>query len=139
MSKDIWHTADITPEPCRILICKTNKGQNYTAIIPSPQEWNTMILPEFYNLGDIDNAERIEQYAYLDDLLACEQELIRTRKALDVTVDVLKEIDKTRSVANHKIGTQNKTLNSGIIFCWTTPDEIHNALEQITALEQKDK
>ena len=66
------------------------------------------------------------------------QELIRTRKALDVAVDALKDIDKTRSVANHKIGTQDKILNSGIVFCWTTPDEIHNALEQITALEQKD-
>lgn len=65
------------------------------------------------------------------------QELIRTRKALDVAVDALKWIDETRSVANHKIGTQDKTLNSGIVFCWTTPDEIHNALEQILA-EQKD-
>ncbi len=92
MSKDIWHNADITPEPCRILICKTNKGQNYTAIIPSRQEWNTMILPEFYNLGDIDNAERIEQYAYLDDLLALEAELDRTRKALDVAMDALSKI-----------------------------------------------
>lgn len=66
------------------------------------------------------------------------QELIRTRKALEIAVDALKDIDKTRSVANHKIGTQDKTLNSGIGFCWTTPDEIHNALEQITALEQKE-
>lgn len=116
MSKDIWHTADITPEPCRILICKTNKGQNYTAIIPSPQEWNTMILPEFYNLGDIDNAERIEQYAYLDDLLALETELERTRKALDVAVDALKRI------ADAPIG-----------YCMFAEE----ALEQITALEQK--
>lgn len=65
-------------------------------------------------------------------------EIIRTRKALDVAVNMLKDIDETRSVANHKIGTQDKTLNSGIVFCWTTPDEVHNALEQITALEQKD-
>jgi hypothetical protein len=65
--------------------------------------------------------------------------LIRTRKALDVAVDALKDIDKTRLVANHKIGTQDKILNSGIVFCWTTPDEVHNALEQITALKQKDR
>jgi hypothetical protein len=57
---------------------------------------------------------------------------------LDVAVDALKRLDKTRSVANHKIGTQDKILNSGIVFCWTTPDEVHNALEQIKALEQKD-
>jgi len=92
MSKDIWHNADITPDPGRILICKTNKGQNYTAIIPSPQEWNTMILPEFYNLGDIDNAERIEQYAYLDDLLALETKLERTRKALKLALDWLGQV-----------------------------------------------
>lgn len=66
------------------------------------------------------------------------QELIRTRKALDVAVGMLKDIDKTRSVANHKIGTQDKTLNAGIMFCWATPDQIHNALTEIKALEQKD-
>ena len=121
MSKDIWHTADITPDPCRILICKTNKGQNYTAIIPSPQEWNTMILPEFYNLGDIDNAERIEQYAYLDDLIALETEnkdlsdkigkleleLERTRKALD---KAKKENEDKQAVLNCVVDML-KTLN----------------------------
>ena len=64
--------------------------------------------------------------------------LYRTRKELEIAVDMLKEIDKTRSVANHKIGTPDKTLNPGNVFCWTTPDEIHNALEQITA-EQKEQ
>ena len=123
MSKDIWHTADITPEPCRILICKTNKGQNYTAIIPSPQQWNPMILPEFYNLDDIDNAEMIEQYAYLDDLLALEAELDRTRKALDVAVE---EITKIKVTAE----------SVGIGFFMTAAIF---ALEKIkTALEQKD-
>lgn len=74
------------------------------------------------------------------DLIGCKEfwdilgQLIRTHKALDVAVDELRDIDKTRSVANHKIGTQDKTLNSGIVFCWTTPDEIHNTLEQITVL-----
>lgn len=77
------------------------------------------------------------QYS-IGEIKRLQDELERTRKALDVAVDALKEIDKTRSVANHKIGTQDKTLNSGIVFCWTTPDEIHNALEQITALEQKE-
>lgn len=73
-----------------------------------------------------------------DAMVKRTEEVNQIRKALDVAVDVLKEIDKTRSVANHKIGTQDKTLNAGIIFCWATPDEIHNALEQITALEQKE-
>ncbi|MBP5789266.1 MAG: hypothetical protein J6W29_03425 [Neisseriaceae bacterium] len=119
MSKDIWHTADITPEPCRILICKTNKGQNYTAIIPSPQEWNTIILPEFYNLGDIDNAERIEQYAYLDDLLALETELDRTREELykaNAELDYIKEqVKKSNAFIHARIKVAADQIARGII------------------------
>ena len=127
MNKDIWHTADITPESCRILICKTNKGQNYTAIIPSPQEWNTMILPEFYNLGDIDNAERIEQYAYLDDLLALETELERTRKALDKAKNGLKELKDIIACP------PDVSYETGVSMY------ADGVLQEITALEQKDK
>lgn len=58
------------------------------------------------------------------ELHKLEQELIRTRKALDVAVDALKEIiDWDKCVAlqsNDFVGIANK------------------ALEQITALEQKD-
>ena len=119
MSKDIWHTADITPESCRILICKTNKGQNYTAIIPSPQEWNTIILPEFYNLGDIDNAERIEQYAYLDDLLALETELDRTREELykaNAELDYIKEqVKKSNAFIHARIKVAADQIARGII------------------------
>lgn len=50
------------------------------------------------------------------------QELIRTRKALDVAVDALKYA--------------NKCIKGGCVN-WET--EIDKALEQITALEQKEK
>lgn len=80
------------------------------------------------------SAELQASRQYVSDIKA---ELERTRKALDVAVDTLKEIDGTRSIANHKIGTQDKTLNAGIIFCWTTPDEIHNALEKTTAKQKE--
>lgn len=64
----------------------------------------------------------------------------RTRKALDVAVDELKRIDETRSGVKENLhATNGRTLNEGNGFCWATIDEIHNALEQITALEQKDK
>ena len=67
-------------------------------------------------------------------------DLDRTRKALKIAVDALKEIDKTRCGVDVKLYAVNhKSLNAGNVFCWTTIDEIHNALEQITALEQKDK
>ena len=58
------------------------------------------------------------KWAYLDDLIACEQELIRTRKALDVAKDGLQRI------ADAPIG-----------YCMFAEE----TLEQITALEQKDK
>ena len=81
-----------------------------------------MILPEFYSLEDIDNAERIEQYAYLDDLLVCEQELITTRKALDVAVDAL--------------NYANKCIKGGCVN-WETL--IDKALEQINEITKGGK
>ena len=59
------------------------------------------------------------EWAYLDDLLALETELIRTRKALDVAVDALGVISQNTDQIDVRI-TANK------------------ALDQITALEQKD-
>ena len=88
--------------------------------------------------GDTHNVAGHNVISKVNELINTVNELEHTRKALDVAVDALKEIDKTRSVANHKIGTQDKTLNSGIVFCWATPDEIHNAIAEITALKQKD-
>lgn len=67
------------------------------------------------------------------------QELIRTRKALEVTVDALKRIDETRSGIKENLhATNGRALNAGNGFCWATIDDIHNALAKITALEQKD-
>lgn len=65
-------------------------------------------------------------------------EIERTRKALDVAVDKLKQIDKTRSGVKENLhATNGRTLNAGNIFCWTTPDDIHNTLEQITAQKRE--
>lgn len=66
--------------------------------------------------------DNFTKWAYFDDLLALETELDRTRKALDVAVDALKYA--------------NKCIKGGCIS-WET--EIDKALEQVTALEQKDK
>lgn len=57
------------------------------------------------------------------------QELIRTRKALDVAVDALKD---NLSQANF-----TQMLDASRFHCIRTKCEL--ALEQITALEQKDK
>lgn len=65
------------------------------------------------------------------------QELIRTRKALDVAVDVLKEIDETRSYSKEPLqAINNRILNAGICFCWTLPDNIHRALWKINNIDK---
>lgn len=60
-------------------------------------------------------------WTYLDDLLVCEQELIRTRKALDVAVDALKLLNSE--------GKRTRIL--GLISITDTAlDKIKTALEQ---------
>ena len=120
MSKDIWHTADITPDPYRSFVINTDKRNIYTGIITNPTEWNPMILPEFYSIADIDKAERTIKWCYLDDLLALGTELKRTRKALDVAIKGLKHIRGTC-----------------LSYAADYMDAADNILEQITALEQK--
>jgi hypothetical protein len=124
MSKDIWHTPPQTPD--------VFKSHPIIVVYEAGDQIEQMDSKEY---SDLVGERYVNRWCYVDDLI---KENDRTRKALEITVDALKRIDETRSVANHKIGTHDKTLNSGIVFCWTTPDEIHNALEQIKALEQKD-
>lgn len=148
MSRDIWHNADITPYPLKSFVIKTKNDNIYTGIITKPEEWSPLILPEFYSIGDIDNADTILQYAYLDDLLACEQELDRTRKALDVAVDALKEQQRWLGIIrismvshlNNEKGTvfQPYDADPTVLNIGKAKVLLNTALEQITALEQKD-
>ena len=140
MSKNIWHKADIAPDPYRSFVINTDKRNIYTGIITNPTEWNPMILPEFYSIGDIDKAERAIRYAYLDDLIALETEnkdlsdkigkleaeLDRTRKALGVAKDALNEYEDRDS------------YDCNGDWCGCEHSTAHEALEQITALKQKD-
>ena len=142
MSKNIWHKADIAPDPYRSFVINTDKRNIYTGIITNPTEWNPMILPEFYSIDDIDKAERAIRYAYLDDLLALETEnkdlsdkigkleteLDRTRKALAVAVRAIETIKYSKK--SDAINLRHKA-NKALI-------EIYKIKDQ-TALEQKDK
>lgn len=132
MSKNIWHTADITPDPYRSFVINTDKRNIYTGIITNPTEWNPMILPEFYSIGDIDKAERAIRYAYLDDLLALENDLERTRKALDVAVDALKLMYQGNGDPQDIMRYKDNKWTAVRRLCKQT-------LEQITALEQKEE
>ena len=114
MSKNIWHKADIAPDPYRSFVINTDKRNIYTGIITNPTEWNPMILPEFYSIGDIDKAERAIRYAYLDDLLALENELDRTRKALEWARHFLKEIRLRYLFEKDEPSRQNKWWDTAL-------------------------
>lgn len=67
------------------------------------------------------------EWAYLDDLLALETELERTRKELDVAVDAIKN-------ATEYLGNQEPLVDVMAMNLYT---DLSKALEQITA-EQKE-
>ena len=67
------------------------------------------------------------KFAFAEDVIAGLDELERTRKALDVAVDALKELRPTEKKGCYLVPT-----------VFTTQRIIDEALEQITALEQKD-
>lgn len=112
MSKDIWHTKDEIPrQESRVVwksgnvVCGGRFDTHYKCFCgPASQ---------FVDL------KKVSRWAYIDDLLALETELDRTRKALDKARWWLNEI-----VKNHR---------------FTPISTAEMALKEITALEQKDK
>lgn len=116
MSKNIWHSALEIPvfDDTVVFIDDLNNWHTgYT------QRDNDGITD--HDSGEIYTEENVLRWAYIKDLLGLETELERTRKALDVAVDSLTYA--------------NKCIKGGCVN-WET--EIDRALEQITALEQKD-
>lgn len=81
MSNSIWHTTDETPESCRNIAFYVD-GYLYSDFY-KPQ----------YNQYGIFGASKVEKWCYMRELssyiLALENELEHTRKALDVAVDAL--------------------------------------------------
>lgn len=81
MSKDIWYTGKEKATEDKLVFAQhksliRDKGVDW--FIWEPQEFTDAIR------------EDVIAWTYLDDLLALETELERTRKALDVAVDALK-------------------------------------------------
>ena len=118
MSKDIWHKK--TEQPKKLLHC--------TRLIVT--KWGSV-----FSEKDIDNGAFIEtDWTYLDDLLALETELERTRKALEIALDA---IDKGEAAL---IGCQE--ADDKYISDVTAADGLElmsKAYKQITALERKDE
>ena len=88
------------------------------------------------------------KYARIEKLLAVESEFERICKALDVAVDALKEQQRWFGVirvslishVNNEYGTLFKSYDADptVVNIKRANDILNRALEQITALEQKD-
>lgn len=72
------------------------------------------------------------EWCYLDDLLALETELDRTRKALGIAVDALKEIND-RYESEEQRGKEEDDSPDWWDFAMDTGEILAKALEQITA------
>lgn len=119
----IWHTAAETPKAERYFI------EHYKVVVGDKVYWKYGLFKGVsdYNYPfDQDTA----RWCYLDDLLALETELERHTQALDVAVDALKIYSS--KVGNWLYGEFQGDYDED-------PGEIADkALEQITALKQKD-
>lgn len=114
---DVWHKLPEQPE-------------NGRDVLEKWQDRGIIHYTHFISKNGIaeDNPFTIA-WCYLDDLLACEQELDRTRKALDVAVDAIKN-------TTEYLGNQEPLVD---VMAMNLHTDLSKALEQITALEQKDK
>lgn len=125
MSKDIWHSAQEIPlfDDTVVFIDDLNNWHTgYT------QRDNDGITD--HDSGEIYIEENVLRWAYIKDLLALETELKRTRKALGIAVDALKD---NLSQANF-----TQMLDASRFHCIRTKCE--SALAEISTItEQKDK
>lgn len=105
---DIWHKPPQTPD--------VFKSHPIIVVYEAGDQIEQMDSKEY---SDLVGERYVNRWCYVDDLI---KESDRTRKALEIAVDALKEI---------KDGETPVSLGIGM--------DINDALEQITALEQKDK
>ena len=122
---DIWHTSNEKPEQLRYYLEEYDKFSNEVGYLVNKR----------YGVGNTIDDLTTKRWCYVDDLLALETELERTRKALEIAVDVAKEIDELLSsnrfdVKEVPLLNITQTKISMLLKCIN--------IEQITALEQKD-
>ena len=85
MSKDIWHTAGEIPLVEQYRIIETNDNRYYL------------------NNTDSRPLSLINRWCYLDDLIACEQELIRTRKALETMQEFVTKLYLSGKITDEQL------------------------------------
>lgn len=91
MSNSIWKMPDQKPDLYKILVIKTDKGNAYTNTLFNEKDWNPVLLPDFYGVDDIDKAECITQYAYLNDLITQTDKAERLQKIAERQNDILQD------------------------------------------------
>ena len=135
MSKDIWHTKDEIPKQESRVLWKSGNiicggiFDTYYKCFCGPAS-------QFVDL------RTVSRWAYIDDLLALENELDRTRKALDYAIDVIQTVAKMSDKLSREYGeTLVEQLDNIQAYCWqegyvlTHEEDLKKAL---TALEQKE-
>ena len=119
MSKSIWHTADETPEQESLVVWEF--GDKFHA-----GRFDTHYKSFCGPATLFTDLRKVKRWAKVDDLLALETELERTRKALDVARKALQELkDVIACPPDISYETGVSMYADGV-------------LQEITALEQKD-
>lgn len=119
---DIWHFPSEAPAYCFLCVFENSFDGEVHCGHYNP------VKKQFCSTEGRYEINQVKKYCDLLHLLDCEQELIRTRKALDVAVDAIKN-------ATEYLGNQEPLVDVMAMNLYT---DLSKALEQITALEQKE-
>lgn len=131
MSKDIWHSPSEAPAYCFLCVFENSFDGEIHCGHYNP------VKKQFCSTEGRYEINQVQKYCDLLHLLDCEQELIRIRKALDVAVDALKEIND-RYESEEQRGREEDDSPDWWDFAMDTGEILTKAIEQITALEQKE-
>lgn len=121
---DIWHTPPQTPD--------VFKSHPIIVIYEAGDEIEQMDSTEY---SDLVGERYVNRWCYVDDLI---KENERTRRVLEIAVDALKSAHNYYEycLQSEDIGSDDTNWDCTAM---NMDDDINEALEQITALEQKDK
>ena len=120
MSNSIWKMPDQKPDNDNDIIC-------LVGALPFAgyyEKFNASYVE--HTTGENYTPDEIDRWCYLDDLIAQVEKAERLQKAVDIAVDALKEYEDRDS------------YDCNGDWCGCEYSTAHKALEQITALEQKD-
>lgn len=115
--KSIWHKPSKKPTEHKTIFAqhKSLRDGSIECFMWEPQELTDAIRKD------------IIAWCYLDDLLACEKELIRTRKALEVAWDGLEKIGSGDIIEHSVVGHED---DNKIFIANKALDESKTALKQ---------